>query len=246
MYSGADANIPTASDVDAIVTPCIRSLETADQVTRHSLAQLVGHLLASTQTERAVPVPESTQKAKKEQQDSAEGGLSSPVHAAGEVTKALFTVTEMLNHLSTHFNKPNTSRKVRIGIFDFYAVLFTRLGTSFIENNFALVVAHLMTEIVSSPRNSGTRYESLLLRTLVGILLRDLIGVRMLSEQGQITAIQELANAYLKRWPAMMPGQVSPNSAVLAIVLREVAGLLQQLGNAPPPVQVGTSKPCPP
>ena len=48
----------------------------------------------------------------------------------------------------------------------------------------------------------------LLVQTLIGILLRDLIGVRMLSEQRQISAIQELANAHLKRWPAMMPGQV--------------------------------------
>jgi hypothetical protein len=48
----------------------------------------------------------------------------------------------------------------------------------------------------------------------------------MLSEQGQISAIQELANAYLKRWPAMMPGQVAPS--VLVFTLREVAGLLQQ------------------
>ncbi|KAG6839637.1 hypothetical protein C0991_000629 [Blastosporella zonata] len=56
-----------------------------------------------------------------------------------------------------------------------------------------------MTEIVSSPRNASTPYETLHVRSLVGILLRDLIGVRMLSEQGQISAIQESANAYLKR-----------------------------------------------
>jgi HEAT repeat-containing protein 5 len=59
----------------------------------------------------------------------------------------------------------------------------------------------------------------------------------MLSEQRQISGIQELANAYLKRWPAMMAGQVAPTS-VFVFTLREVAGLLQQLGNAPPPVQV--------
>jgi len=47
----------------------------------------------------------------------------------------------------------------------------------------------------------------------------------MLSEQGQISAIRELANIYLKRWPAMMPGQ----TLVLVVVLK-VAGLLQQLG----------------
>jgi len=33
-------------------------------------------------------------------------------------------------------------------------------------------------------------------------------------------------------------GQVAPPSSVLVVALREVAGLLQQLGNAPPPVQV--------
>jgi len=60
----------------------------------------------------------------------------------------------------------------------------------------------------------------------------------MLSEQGHLAAIQELSNAYLKRWPAMLPGQVPPSSSLLVCVLREVAGLLQQLGNAPPPVQV--------
>jgi hypothetical protein len=237
MYLPGDVNHPSASDVDAIIILCVRSLENADQVTRHSLAQLVGHMLASTQIERAVPVPESVQKVKKDQ-DSTDASLSSTPNAASEVTKPTFTPTEMFSHLSSHFNKPNASRKTRIGIFDFYAALLTRLGASFVEANFPLIVAHLLSEIVSNPRNSSSRYETLLVRSLVGVLLRDLIGVRMLSEQGQIGAIQELANAYLKRWPAMMPGQVAPSSAVLVIVLREVAGLLQQLGNAPPPVQV--------
>lgn len=237
IYSGVDASHPSASDVENILNLCIKSLENADQVTRHSLAQLVGHMLASTQVERAVPVPESPQKAKKDEDDN-DAGLSSAVSTTAEIKKPTLTPTEMLNQLSNHFNKPNVSRKTRTGIFDFYATLFTRLGSNFVEQNFALILSHLMTEIVSSPRNATTRYETLYVRSLVGILLRDLIGVRMLSEQGQINAIQELANAYLKRWPAMMPGQTAPSSKVLVIVLREVAGLVQQLGNAPPPVHV--------
>ena len=221
--------------MDTILTLCIRSLDNTDQATRHSLAQLVGRLLASTQIERTVSISESSIKAKKEQ-DTSEVGLSVAATAA-EIMRPTLTPNEMFTHLSNQFNKPNVSRKVRIGIFDFYAALFTHLGSTFVESNFALIVAHLMTEIVS--KSQSTRYEILLVRSLVGILLRDLIGLRMLSEQGQISAIQELANAYLKRWPAMMPGQVAPSSSVLVIVLREVAGLLQQLGNAPPPVQVG-------
>ncbi|KAG6857124.1 hypothetical protein H0H87_009256 [Tephrocybe sp. NHM501043] len=242
IYSGTDVSQPSGSDVDTIVNLCVKSLENADQATRHSLAQLVGHMLASTQIERVVAVPEPLQKAKKDEDDT-DAGLSSAVSAAAEIRKPTFTPVEMLTHLSSHFNKPTVSRKVRTGIFDFYAALLTRLGPTFVESNFALIVSHLMTEIVSTPRSTSTRYETLHVRSLMGILLRDLIGVRMLSEQGQISAIQELANAYLKRWPAMMPGQTAPISTVLTIVLREVAGLLQQLGNAPPPVQDALAEP---
>lgn len=241
MYSSDDGFHPTAGDVESIVSLCVKSLEAADQLTRHTLAQLVGNLLASTQVERAVPIPEPQQKQKKDQETLDDDATTSP--AAAEVKKALMTPNEMLLHLSNHFNKPHQSRKIRVGIFDFYASLFTQLGSGWVETNFSLVVSHLMNEIVAFHRNSSTRYETLSVRTLVGILLRDLIGIRMLSEQGQIAAIQELANSYLKRWPAMMPGQTAPSSTVLVMVLREVAGLLQQLGNAPPPVQDALSDP---
>ncbi|TFK60204.1 clathrin-coated vesicle protein [Pluteus cervinus] len=240
-YSEPDANIPSASEVENILALCVRSLETADQVTRHALAQLVGHLLASTQIERVVPSPAPPQKTKDPENN--EAGLASPVHAAAEIKKAMFSPTEMVLLLSNHFNKANASRKVRVGIFDFYAALLTRLGASFIEANFSLIVNHLLTDVVSNPKAGSTRCDIVLVRTLVGILLRDLIGVRVLSEQGQIGAIQEFAGSYLKRWPAMMPGQVAPSSKVLVIVLREVAGLLQQLGNAPPPVQDALADP---
>lgn len=220
----------------------MKSLEGADQMTRQSLARLAGHILASTQIERVVPVPEVSQKNKKDA-DGNDDGPGSPVQAAAEITKSMLTPAEMFNHLSSHFNKPNSTRKLRIGLFDCYVALLNNLGGSFVETNYALIVSHFITEIVSNPRNNTTRYEVLLIRTLVGIILRDLIGVRMLSEQGQIGAIRELSTAYIKRWPAMMPGQTAPTSSALVVVLREVAGLLQQLGNAPPPVQDALAEP---
>ncbi|THU92726.1 clathrin-coated vesicle protein [Dendrothele bispora CBS 962.96] len=242
LITGPDSHVIEKNEVESILLLCIKSLEGADQITRQSLAQLVGHILSGTQIERAVPVPESAPKNKKSETDPADDDVSSPV-AAAEVTKSMLTPNEMFNLLSSQFNKPNTARKTRIGIFDFYVALLNKLGSTFVESNYSLIIIHFMTEIVSNPRNNTNRYETLLIRTLVGIVLRDLIGVRMLSEQGQIGAIRELANLYLKRWPAMMPGQVAPSSAVLVIVLREVAGLLQQLGNAPPPVQDALTEP---
>jgi hypothetical protein len=238
MYSPGERVI-TVSDMESIISQCTKSLESADQATRHSLSQLVGHILAITQTERP-PAPAETSTKGKKNESNDDNEMVSTTHTTTESTTIL-TLAEMFSQLSTPFNKPHTSRKTRVGIFDFYIALLTKLGTSFVEANYAVIVNHLMTEIVGNPRNSTTRYETLLVRNLVGIILRELVGVRMLSEQGQIGAIQELSKSYLKRWPAMMPGQVAPSSLVLSVALREVASLLQQLGNAPPPVQVRSS-----
>lgn len=241
VYTDPDAPQPTLGEVEQILQISAKNLENADQITRQAHAQLVGHVLSLTQVERAVPVPEAVQKAKKDQGlDEDEPGAAA--HSAAETMKALSTPAEMFLQLSNQLNRHHLSRKTRIGIFDFYAALFSKLSPTWVENNFSLVISHLLTEVVMYPRNGVNRYETLITRKLVSILLRDLIGVRMLSEQGQISAIQELANLYLKRWPAMMPGKVAPASAVLVIALREVAGLLQQLGNAPPPVQVSLSQ----
>ncbi|KAF7331836.1 Clathrin-coated vesicle protein [Mycena kentingensis (nom. inval.)] len=248
LYSGSDGQpLPSAAEVEGILAQCIKSLDAADQLTRTALASLVGHVLASTQITRQVVVAEPKATKKDKKQGEADDDDTSPAgaHAAAETAKPTLTPIEMLTTLSTHFNKAATSRKTRMGIFDFYSALITKLGPSFVESQYALLVAHFAAEIVVGPlgRVARTRYENLLMRSLVGVILRDLIGERMLSEQGQIGAIRELANVYLKRWPAMMPGSVAPNQHVLVVVLREVAGLLQQLGNAPPPVQDAVSEP---
>ncbi|CAK5267776.1 unnamed protein product [Mycena citricolor] len=247
LYSGPDAHPPpSAVDVENIISQCVKSLETADQITRSALAQLVGHVLALTQVPRAVVVPEpkAAKKDKKQGDPDDEDDNAVSAHVTTE-TKPTLSPTEMLHCLSSHFNRLGLSRKTRIGLFDYYAALITKLGSSFVESQYGLIITHLTNEIIIGPpgRLARTRYEHLLFRSLVGTLLRDLIGERMLSEQGQIGAIRELASAYLKRWPAMMPGSTAPIETVLVVVLREVSGLLQQLGNAPPPVQDAVAEP---
>ncbi|OBZ74420.1 HEAT repeat-containing protein 5B [Grifola frondosa] len=236
MYPSGDGT-RSVVDVESIVNLCVRSLESADHLTRRSLSKLVAHMLASTQVERVIPVVDSSKKTKKGHAPDEDEDMTPGPHATAEEAKPIMTPSEMLCQLSSHFNKPQASRKCRVGIFDFYSGLLTILGSTFVESNYALVVDHLMVEIVSNPRNTATRYEILFVRSLIEVILRDLVGVRILGEQAQITAIQELSSTYLKRWPALMPGQSAPSSAVLVIALREVAGLVRQLGNAPAPVQ---------
>jgi hypothetical protein len=152
----------------------------------------------------------------------------------------IMSTSEMFGVLSTQFNRPSTSRKTRIGIFDFYASLLVILGPSFVEQNYGAIVKHLMENIIthSFPRNLTSRHDVLFMRHGVSLILRDLIAMRLLSEQGQIGAIRELSGAYMKKWPALMPGEKAPSKEVLVVVLREAAGLVAQMGNAPPPVQV--------
>ncbi|KAJ8482572.1 hypothetical protein ONZ51_g5279 [Trametes cubensis] len=242
MFPSGDGTRSIA-DVESILNLCVKSLEGADQLTRKSLAKLAAHMLASTQIERVVPVADTAKKGKKTQNQEEDEDIAPTPHITTEEAKPIMTPTEMLLQLSTHFNKPQSSRRTRVGIFDFYSALLWHLGTGFVESNYALIVSHLMTEIVTNPRNTGSRYEVLFVRSLIEVVLRDLIGVRMLGEQAQISAIQELSSTYLKRWPALMPGQSAPNPLCLVIALREVSGLLQQLGNAPSPVQDALSDP---
>ncbi|GJJ09041.1 hypothetical protein Clacol_003263 [Clathrus columnatus] len=231
------------ADVETIVNLCIKSLENVDQLTRQALGQLAAHMLASTQVVKTVPTEQSKKSGSKKDPNLEEKDESTiPGPISGPRTLVL-SPEEMLLRLSSQFNKPSATRKMRIGIIEFYATLFSLLGPQFVESNYGLILRHLMQEIVQTPKSIASRYEKLLIRKLVSVLLRDLIGARMLSEQGQIGAIHEISSSYLKRWPALLPGQVAPSPLVLVIALKEVAALLQQLGNAPPPVQDALSGP---
>ena len=289
MYTDPDSISLTLSDLDGVVSVSIKSLsqESIDQVTTASHARLVGTLLALSQVARAAPVDPPKASAKKEKKDgggalgdddddkndgSGLGGAGSAAEAA--MMKPLLTPQEMLVRLSVHWGHSHVQkgtqlgqagRKVRTGITACYAALFSQLGASWVETNFAVVFGHLMNELVASPSQGSSafgrynvgqtvpsasagpaRYDVLLTRSLVGAILRDLVGVRLLSEQAQIGAIQEIASSYLRRWPALLGvgvgrGNVQPTEPapeVLVVALREVAGLVEQLGNAPPPVQV--------
>ncbi|KAG9047376.1 hypothetical protein FS837_002429 [Tulasnella sp. UAMH 9824] len=234
-------SIKTVAEVESLVTLSAKGLEHADQPTRRSFSLLVAQVLSLTQVER--PVVSTEKKASTKKDAGADDEADGPVSTLAETTKPLMTAAEMLAQISAHFNKPGASRKTRVGLFDFYVSLLMVLGPSWVETNYGVIVKHLITEIVVPVRQSTNTHDTSLVRKLVGMLLRDLIGVRMLSEQGQIAAIKELSEGYLKKWPALLPGQVAPHHNALVVALKEVAGLLQQLGNAPPPVQDALAEP---
>lgn len=226
-----------------MITPLVlKGLETADFLTRRSLSRLLAHFLAATQAPGSGAPPPDVRKApvKKATGEGEEQDDSGPqiiTSAPEDKAKPLFTTEQMLKQLSVPYNRPNTARKLRNAIIDVYATLLTQLGTEYVEGRYGEIVGHIVDEIVLSQRGLSTRYEVLATREVAGILLRDLVGVSMLTEAGQVMALREWGNNYLRKWNATpLAGQRNPHKQSLIVALREVAGLLQQLGNAPPSI----------
>ncbi|SCV73304.1 BQ2448_7230 [Microbotryum intermedium] len=174
--------------------------------------------------------------------------------ASANATKTLLSPLEMLVQLSGPYNKLSTSRTLRNAIIDVYGELLTSLGPGWVEQNYAELLQHLIDEIGCGvaagtgwkswhPRMferiepSKAKYEALAARKSVGILLRDIVSGRLLSESAQILAVREMGQLYLKRWPSLLPSQAPPSKQALVIALEETSGLLAALGCAPMVVQ---------
>nr|ODO00955.1 clathrin-coated vesicle protein [Cryptococcus depauperatus CBS 7855] len=220
--------------LDMIAPLAFKSLEAADHLTRRALSKMLAHFLAATQSPGSgIILPEPGKKNSKdtEEQSSEPTVITSAPEDRG--SKTLLTMQDMLKYISIPYNRPQTPRRLRNAIIDVYATLFTVLGPDYVETRYTEIVKHIMEEIVSRQRGLATSYETLTTREVARILLRDVIGVRLLSESGQITAIREMT-AFLKGWqPTLLPGQPKIDKNVLIIALCEVAGLLEQVGNAP-------------
>jgi hypothetical protein len=181
-----------------------------------------------------VPLPDPKKVVKKDGEDESNDPNVMTSAAEDKAGKALYTPSEMLKVLSATYNRAGSPRKLRNALIDVYATLFTALGASYVESHYADIVKHLMHEIVMPQRSQSNRFEILTTREAVGILLRDLIGVRLLSEGGQVMALREWTNSYIKKWsPQSLSGQTTTNKNVLIVALHEISGLLDQLGNAP-------------
>ncbi|KAF9189684.1 hypothetical protein BGZ50_000632 [Haplosporangium sp. Z 11] len=216
----------TRGELETSTTLFIRAMDESTYTIRKSVANLIATLLYSKfQGEENLSMA-STQ---------------SPPPGAGKqaIGNEAFTldVNELLTHLSTAYNKPNTSREVRAGISETYSALFIMLGPSIVERHYGAILRHLLTELASNPKNTGSRFEILTVREHVEYLLRGVIGAQLLSESGQIASIRELVGSWLKTWPAVMPGDVEPSEYALIGALNETSALLLDLGGAASSVQ---------
>ncbi|RGB29005.1 armadillo-type protein [Rhizophagus diaphanus] len=222
----------TSNELDNLLNQMVKLLDGSNQTIRRSVSSYIATLLAGTQSEADFLAISSTTSSKKKSstlpsQISGDDGLQQSDSSSS--TKVILSVEEMLTNLSTIYNKQSTSREVRAAIIETYSALFLQLGTKYVELNYSFIAQHLLKDLVSHSKNSSSRYEALNVREHCELLLRDVIGTRLLSEQGQVTAVRELANGWLKQWSA---NQVEPSKLSLVCAANEISGLLLDLGGA--------------
>lgn len=160
----------------------------------------------------------------------------------------LMTIDEMLEALSTYYHRPISTRELKISIIESYATLFTLLGTEFVETNYATIVKHVFKDILECENNNNSKHITLdaptsaFIRAQVFFLLHNTIGKRLLSEQGQASAIHILVTQWLKSWPSLVTNQPPPSKNILITAINLVSALVAELEGATVSVQVSLTK----
>lgn len=229
----------------------IKSFENSSFSVRRAVSSLCATLLAFTQSPAMTDPNKPNIKYSMTGNDplaatsSRKGQAATIIHA----DTSLMTIDEMLQQLSTWYNRPPTiaTREIKIAIIESYATLFTLLGTDFVETNYDTIVKHVFCELLEG---GGGNSKSLaaagtidpasgaFARAQVFFLLHNTIGKRLLSEQGQAQAIRILATKWIKSWPSLTQNKPAVNKHTLVCATNLVSALVCELEGAAISVQV--------
>ncbi|KAI9492675.1 hypothetical protein BDB00DRAFT_420321 [Zychaea mexicana] len=216
----------TQHDVENLLQLFLKAFESSTFPVRRAVSSLCATLLAFTQTTA------TTDPNKPNIKHATTGEEANNARGAADIqpNSTLMTVDEMLNLLSTNYNRPNVSREFKIGIIETYATLFVLLGTEFVENNYAVIARHILKELLDGTKQSLASSDGSFARAQVFFLLHSTIGKRLLSEQGQAMAIRHLVAEWVKSWPPLKRNQLPPNKHALICATNLISALVCELG----------------
>ncbi|CAM0141375.1 hypothetical protein VKS41_003918 [Umbelopsis sp. WA50703] len=223
----------TLHDIDQMLQALFKALEGSTFPVRRAISTTLSTILAFTQSKATV---DPSKPAIKRISTAAPTDASAVPEDVASKESSLLSISQMLSQLSSTYNRISTPREVKAGVIEAYAALFIHLGTSFVETNYAVIVKHLFNDLLGNIRNTINQSDATFLREDLFFLLNDVVGCRLLSEQGQANAIQVLINDWIKTWPALMPNQAPPNKQCLITAVNLVSSLINELGGAVLPV----------
>ncbi|TIB88204.1 ARM repeat-containing protein [Wallemia mellicola] len=216
-------------DIEYFANTCVKAAEVVDQHTRQYHTELVAQLLASTQFKIKQQPQQSKLLAKRQTQKKADKDDNDNDESANAPAVGLMSTDEMLKILSPVFTKGQ--RKIKLIVLEVYARLFLIMGSSWVEHNYQLIVNHLICNLMESNFNRNS--DLLTIRSSLILIFRDTIGKTLLSEQGQVIAMNVLLDGVLSKTSVSSPTQFGYSDNSLVVAIEETVGLLDQLGSVP-------------
>ena len=203
----------------------LKPLEGADREIRKELASCMGFILSLSQ--KNLP----TQKEVKGLKLSffATSPTAPTAAQIDYLDKTILSVDEMLSVISNLLAKA-TTKEVRVALFETIALLLRNFDISFLERSYSVIIDKIIG-LLSVAKLNSTKSDAAFTLAACRFLVRDALG-QNLSELGQIGAVKELINSWVRRWPAVSVEEVAPTELQLVFVIDEIGALFSDLGPA--------------
>ncbi|XP_002158974.1 HEAT repeat-containing protein 5B isoform X1 [Hydra vulgaris] len=192
------ADFMFTSELDSMVSACLRGLEGSNYDVRVQIAQLFGVLMAGSQTHQ----PPSG------------------------VTKGKKTTEDMFNIMASAFLKGGSgflrngvesgmNREIRIGVTQAYVVFFREMGSIWVAKHLGEIISHIL-ELVASQKSTSSHIDNVYSRKCISFILNSVL-CGMLPESSKIQAIKELCKIILKQIEVIHGLITSENNSELII-----------------------------
>eukprot|EP00794_Sanderia_malayensis_P020258 gene20258-22242_t len=169
------------TELDNMASCCFKALEGSNYDVRVCVAELLGTLMAFSQSETAAKVKKISLE---EVFSMMTGGF-----LRGSVGFLKGGGGELL--------KGGMTQEVRVGVTQAYVVLFRELGTAWVEKYLSSVIIHVL-ELVANPKAIQSHIEAVYSRKCVSFILHSVLFA-MIPEQYQIQAMKELCKIITKQ-----------------------------------------------
>ncbi|XP_022329177.2 HEAT repeat-containing protein 5B-like isoform X3 [Crassostrea virginica] len=219
------------SELETVCSLCFRALDGSNYDVRCAVAKLLGNLMSSTQSPKAVST-----------------GPSSRLSFGAKWKQP--KLEDVLNLLSVGFLKGgigsgNINREIRVGVTHAYIEFVKSMGGLWLERNISVFLNHIL-DLVANPKATPTHVDAVYARKCILFIIRSAIG-GLLGEKAQIAAAKEISQIIVKQMNIVGEATVESDSRssssdivgsqhVLVCALHELGSLVLRLGTSASPL----------
>lgn len=221
-------------DIDQVLLLSFKAQEQADWQARQQHAHLCSSLLLLTQVSRS-PSAEGSHEARGAAIAADSHAVldieESSTQARDKSRKTLLSIEATLGRLTDAYNKPSNTSKGRNAVIQVMALLFSRLGASFLCDNIQEIWQTLTSKLADGPHSKHTVQASQTTESYVTYLVARLVCNHLLHEPEQLLMLGFFVERCLPQ-ASSMSDQKSTSLVTLRMSLKQVQALLESLGQS--------------